>query len=96
MSASALCSHGGRVIFVPNTSVMLSGAPAASGLPVLPIAGCPILTTDVTVAPLPSSYTKKVLSRGMPLLLMTMTGPAAASGGPVMCISAGQTKVLAT
>lgn len=83
-------------ILMPNASVLLGGTSAALGSPVLPIAGCPVTTTDVTVAPLPPSYTQKVLSRGMPLLLMTLTGPAAASGGPVMCVNAGQTKVMAS
>ena len=96
MSATAMCGHGGRVVFMPNNSVLLGGTPAAMGLPVHPIAGCPLLVPDVVIAPQPPSFTQKVLSNGMPLLLMTLNGAAAPSGGPVMCVSPGQNKVTAT
>ena len=96
ISATVLCSHGGRVILLPNSRLLVGGAPAALYAPVLPIAGCTVLTNDVSVPVIAPSITTRVTSNGMPLLLQTFMGMGIASGSPVTCISPGQMKVTAT
>ncbi|NJM39840.1 MAG: hypothetical protein HC853_03225 [Anaerolineae bacterium] len=66
------------------------------------IAGCvnptPPANTgpDVSAPLLPSSFTTKVLSNGMPMLLGTLAGVPVPSGIPLLPTVPGQTKVIAT
>jgi len=94
--AVVMCAHGGKVVLMPNASVTMSGTPVAMWMPALPVASCPLLVPDVIATLLPPSFTTKVLSNGLPLLLQTIAGPGSAGSPIAPAISAGQTKVIAT
>ncbi len=103
ISAVVMCAHSGRVMFMPNAKITLSGQPAAQWTPAPFIVGClnppPIANTgpDVSVPLLPMSFTTKVLSNAQPFMLQTIAGIPVPSGIPLLpAISAGQIKVIAS
>ena len=102
MGATVMCAHGGRAILTPNSKVLLSGQPAAQWAPMLPIVGCvnppPPANTgpDVSAPLLPNSFTTRVMSNGMPMLLGTIAGIPVPSAVPLIPAIPGQVKVVAT
>ena len=102
MGATVMCAHTGRATLLPNSKVMLGGQPAVQWAPELPIVGCinptpPANTGPDVMAPLlPVSFTTKVLSNGMPLLVGTLAGVPVPSGVPLLPAVPGQIKVIAT
>jgi hypothetical protein len=102
-NAVIMCSHGGRVTPIPTQQKVLAGGAPVLCVPDLvgaPIAGCPVPPTPATkpcttlVAPLPGSWSMKVLVGGRPAYTATLPGLTdGVPPGTVTVISPGQVKV---
>lgn len=97
LGATVLCAHGGQAIpTVTNPRVMVSGQPIVNQPSPYTIAGCPF-TTPAGV-PLPCvtgqwvTGSTRILSNGMPVLLLDSQAVCVPNGTPLMII-ATQTRV---
>jgi hypothetical protein len=97
VGATVLCAHGGEALpTVPNSRVLLSGAPSVTMAAPWVVAGCPF----VPPAPGPCvtgqwmTGTRRVTSNGQPLLAQSSQGFCQPTGTPLVPLSA-QTRVAA-
>jgi uncharacterized Zn-binding protein involved in type VI secretion len=86
--ATVICAHGGQAQpTVPNPRVLVSGQPVVTQPAPYMIAGCPF---NVSGAPVPCitatwiTGATRVLSNGMPVLLLDSQAICAPNGTPLM------------
>ncbi|MFD1875727.1 hypothetical protein [Hymenobacter bucti] len=97
--ASVQCVHGGQAQpSAPNPRVLVAGQPIVTQPTPHLVAGCPF---NVAGAPVPCvtaqwvSASTRILSNGMPVLLLDSQAICAPNGTPLLILST-QTKVLGT
>ena len=97
VGATVQCAHGGQAQPTsPNPRVMVSGQPIVTQLAPYMVAGCPFTTP--AGSPLPCvtaqwvSAATRVLSNGMPVLLIDSQAVCTPNGTPLMIITT-QTRV---
>jgi hypothetical protein len=97
IGATVLCAHGGEALpTVPNSRVLLSGAPSVTMAAPWVVTGCPF----VPPAPGPcvtramDDRHPRVTSTGQPLLAQSSQGFCQPTGAPLVPLSA-QTRVAA-
>lgn len=98
VGATVLCSHGGQALpTVPNPRVLVSGMPTVQQPFPYVIAGCPFTTAVpqpcVTGQWITGSI--RLLSGGMPLLMLDSQAICAPNGTPLITV-ATQTRVMGT
>ncbi len=99
VGATVLCAHGGQAQPTsPNPRVLVSGQPIVLQPAPFIVAGCPF---NVSGAPVPCvtaqwiTGSTRILSNGMPVLLMDSQAICAPNGTPVSIVTA-QTRVIGT
>ncbi|MET0463433.1 MAG: hypothetical protein ABW007_09765 [Chitinophagaceae bacterium] len=97
LGATVLCAHAGQAQPTsPNTRVLVSGQPIVLQPAPYTIAGCPF---NVSGSPVPCvtaqwiTAATRILSNGMPVLLMDSQSICAPNGTPLMIV-ATQTRVI--
>jgi uncharacterized Zn-binding protein involved in type VI secretion len=96
VGATVMCAHGGQAQpTAPNPRVLVSGQPIVTQSAPYAIAGCPF---NVSGAPVPCvtaqwvTGSTRILSNGMPVLLLDSQAVCVPNGTPLMII-ATQTRV---
>jgi len=97
LGATVLCSHAGQAQpTVTNPRVTVSGQPIVTQPPLYSIVGCPFVTPGGTPQPCVTaqwvSAATRVLSNGMPVLLLDSQAICTPNGTPLL-ILATQTRV---
>ena len=99
LGATVLCAHSGQAQPTsPNTRVLVSGQPIVMQPAPYTIAGCPF---NVSGSPVPCvtaqwiTAATRILSNGMPVLLLDSQAICAPNGTPLMIV-ATQTRVIGT
>jgi len=97
VGATVLCAHGGQAQpTAPNPRVLVSGQPIVTQPAPYVVAGCPF---NVSGAPVPCvtaqwvTAATRILSNGMPVLLLDSQAICAPNGTPLM-ITVTQTRVI--
>ena len=99
VGSTVLCAHGGQAQpTTPNPRVLVSGQPIVMQPAPYVIAGCPF---NVSGSPVPCvtaqwiTAATRILSNGMPVLLMDSQATCIPNGTP-LTIAATQTRVIGT
>lgn len=98
VGATVLCAHGGQATpTTPNPRVLVSGQPTVTLTTPYVVAGCALPPPTAANGPCVSaqfvSSATKLLSNGVPLLLLDSQAICAPSGTPLV-ITATQTRAL--
>jgi hypothetical protein len=98
VGATVLCAHGGQATpTTPNPRVLVSGQPTVTLTTPYVVAGCALPPPTAANGPCVSaqfvSSATKLLSNGVPLLLLDSQAVCAPSGTPLV-ITATQTRAL--
>lgn len=97
LGATVLCAHGGQAMpTVTNPRVMVNGQPIVNQPSPYTIAGCPFTTPAGFPLPCVTAQwvtgSTRILSNGMPVLLLDSQAICVPNGTPLM-ITATQTRV---
>ncbi len=111
VAANLRCPHGGPAILASPPRVLAGGSPVLTIVPPLPVGGCPLGGQTAGGGETGKRYvfkvavpcqrlvfpagTRRVLSGGVPLLVLGATGIAVPSSTPVVAAVPGQLRVLA-
>lgn len=99
VGATVQCVHGGQAQpTAPNPRVLVSGQPIVTQAAPYVVAGCPFNVSGSPVPCVTAQWTvaaTRVLSNGMPVLLMDSQATCIPNGTPVL-ITVTQTRVIGT
>lgn len=98
VGATVMCAHGGQAQpTAPNPRVLVSGQPIVTQPAPYAIAGCPFMTPAPSPLPCVTAQwvtgATRILSNGVPVLLLDSQAVCAPNGTPLM-ITVTQTRVI--